>query len=520
MFTLVGAQAPIKASDERRGTTAFEPVPGTAAKGAGALVRARPAGLPWDPSPSPDPRMPSQEVTAARNWREALRIYRHPRVLAMLFLGFSGGMPFLLVFSTLSAWLKQEHLSLGVIGFFSWVGITYSIKFVWSPVVDRVPLPVLTRVLGRRRSWMLLAQFGIALGLLGMAATDPVHQVAMLAGFAVLVAFSSATQDISIDAYRIEAAVKEYQGAMAASYILGYRLALLVAGAGALYLANSTSWPLTYAAMAGLMAVGMLTVLLIREPERAVDRSTLMREQRVIDFMERSAHLPHRVRMVYAWFLGAVVAPFVDFFSRNGGLAIIILLFIGMFRISDITMGVMANPFYLDLGFTLPEIAGVSKVFGFFMTIAGAGMGGLLVARFGIMRPLLLGAVMVAATNLLFAWLAHVGPSLGMLAVVISADNLSGGLAVAAFVAYLSSLTNTAYTATQYALFSSLMTLPAKFLGGFSGLIVEAHGYFAFFIYASVIGIPAILLVLYLMRAANADRHRREQAQAVGEKPA
>ncbi|HKJ75813.1 MAG TPA: AmpG family muropeptide MFS transporter [Gammaproteobacteria bacterium] len=436
------------------------------------------------------------------SWGEALRVYTRARVVGMLFLGFSAGLPFLLVFSTLSAWLSEAGLTRTVIGFFSWVGITYSIKVLWAPVIDRLPLPGLTRVLGRRRSWMLAGQCGIALGLMGMAATDPVQQVGVLAGFALLVAFSSATQDVCIDAYRIEAVVPEWQGAMAAMYILGYRLALLVAGAGALFIADGANFPLAYLAMAALMGVGIGTVLVIREPEATVSRDTFLREQRVVDYLERSAHLSRRRRMVTAWFIGAVVAPFVDFFSRKGALAVAILLFVALFRISDITMGVMANPFYLDLGFSLSEIATVTKFFGFFMTILGAGLGGVLVARFGIMRPLVLGAVMVAATNLLFAWLAATGPSLPGLAVVISADNLSGGLAVACFIAYLSSLTNSAYTATQYALFSSLMTLPAKFLGGFAGVVVDGYGYVSFFIYASALGIPAILLALYLARAA------------------
>lgn len=435
-----------------------------------------------------------------------MRVYLHARVLVMLFLGFSAGLPFLLVFSTLSAWLTDAGLTRSAIGFFSWIGITYSIKVLWAPVVDRLPLPGLTTRLGRRRGWMLLAQAGIALGLVGMAVTDPLTGIPLLVACALLVAFGSATQDIAIDAYRIEAAVPEWQGAMAAMYILGYRLALLVAGAGAFYVAEFGSWSLAYLVMAGLMGVGMLTVLLIREPQARVSADTVMREQRVVDFMARSAHLPNGLRVAYAWFLGAVVAPFLDFFSRNGAFALVILLFIGMFRLSDITMGVMANPFYLDLGFSKPEIANVTKVFGFFMTILGAGLGGLLVARWGLMRPLLLGALMVSATNLLFAWLALVGPDLTLLAVVISADNLSGGLAIAAFVAYLSSLTNTAYTATQYALFSSFMTLPAKFLGGFSGLIVDAHGYASFFVYASALGLPAVVLVLVLMRVANPER--------------
>ena len=447
--------------------------------------------------------MISSSHNAIHSWREAILVYLRPRVITMLFLGFAAGLPFLLVFSTLSAWLKIAGISLSVIGFFGWVGITYSIKVFWAPVVDRVPLPLLDSLLGRRRSWMLLAQIGIMTGLIGMAGIDPTQNITAIALFALLVAFSSATQDVALDAYRIESVAKELQGAMAAMYIGGYRLGLLVAGAGALYLANFTNWSLTYIIMACLMLVGVITVLLIQEPETSINGDTQQREQRVIDFLENNAHLPDVLRQPMAWFIGAVVCPFTDFFQRNGALALIILLFISVYRISDITMGVMANPFYLDMGFSLTEIANITKIFGFFMTIFGAALGGILVVRFGIMRPLLLGAIMVALTNLLFAVLAGMEPNLIMLAVVISADNLSGGLATSAFIAYLSSLTNVAYTATQYALFSSLMTLVPKFLSGFSGIIVDATSYVFFFVYASFVGIPAILLVLYLMRRSD-----------------
>jgi PAT family beta-lactamase induction signal transducer AmpG len=452
-------------------------------------------------------------------WREALRVYSHPRVVAMLFLGFSAGLPFLLVFSTLSAWLTDADISRSAIGFFSWVGITYSIKVLWAPVVDRAPIPWLTRALGRRRSWMLIAQIGIALGLIGMALTDPARHLSYIVGFALLVAFSSATQDVAIDAYRIEAVIKERQAAMAAAYILGYRIALLAAGAGALYLAEYASWSGAYLTMAALMAVGMATVLAIAEPEQTIERDAYTREARVVSFMARSAHLPARLRSAMGWFIGAVVCPFIDFFARNGALAIVILLFISVFRISDITMGVMANPFYLDLGFSKSEIASVTKLFGFFMTIAGAAAGGLLVVRYGIMRPLLLSAVLAAATNLLFALLALTGPDLSLLTATISADNLIGGFAGSVFIAYLSSLTNTAYTATQYALFSSLMTLPGKFIGGFSGVIVDAHGYAYFFVYSTLVGIPAVLLVLYLMRTAEGGRAPHAAGNRIGTGP-
>ncbi|MCP4290018.1 MAG: AmpG family muropeptide MFS transporter [Gammaproteobacteria bacterium] len=418
----------------------------------------------------------------------------------MIFLGFSAGLPFLLVFSTLSAWLTEAGLSRTLIGYFSWIGITYSIKVFWAPVIDRLPLPLLTRLLGKRRSWMLLAQVGIALGLVGMALSNVQTDLTQIALFALFVAFSSATQDITIDAYRIEAADKALQGAMAATYVLGYRLALLAAGAGAFYLAEFLSWPVAYLGMAALMLVGVVTTFVIKEPEVPDSAATRQLETRVESLIgiENSQHSV--TTRLAAWFSDAVISPFVDFFSRNGRFAVTVLLLIGLYKVSDITMGVMANPFYLDLGFSKTQIADVTKIFGFFMTITGAALGGLLIVRYGIMRPLLLGAVMVALTNLLFAVLAVSQPDIRLLALVISADNLSGGIATSVFIAYLSSLTNTAYTATQYALFSSLMTLPAKLLGGFSGVIVDGYGYPWFFIYASATGVPAILLVIYLAK--------------------
>ena len=372
-------------------------------------------------------------------WRETLLIYTNPRVIAMTFLGFSGGLPFLLVFSTLTAWLTEGNVSRSTIGFFAWIGITYSTKVLWAPVVDSIRVPFLTNILGQRRSWMLIGQIGIASGLVLMSLIGP-SDLLTLSFCAFLVAFSSATQDVAIDAFRIESAEPEHQGAMSAAYVFGYRLALLVAGAGALYLAEYFSWTITYIVMASLMLVGVVTVLLVVEPDRQADLFPL----------ELSAIGLRR------WFAGAVVGPFVDFFSRNGKVAFIILLFISVFRLSDIAMGIMANPFYLDMGYSKTEIANVAKVFGFFMSIAGSVICGVLVVKWGLMRPLLIGAVAVALTNLLFASLSVLEPKVSYLAIVISADNISGGFAATAFIAYLSSLTNRAYTATQYALFSSL----------------------------------------------------------------
>lgn len=432
-----------------------------------------------------------------KSWLSALSIYTQPRVLGMIFLGFSAGLPFLLVFSTLSAWLSDSGISRSVIGFFSWVGVTYSIKVFWAPVIDRLPLPFLTHLLGRRRSWMLVAQIGIATGLICMANTDIHLHTQTLALCAVAVAFCSATQDIVVDAYRIEAVTVEYQGAMSATYVFGYRLALLVAGAGAFYIAEYTSWQTVYCVMAAVMSVGITTTLLIAEPQISKDKAAQLIEQRLEASLGIKEHTTLRARFA-AWLVDAVISPFVEFFTRNGKLALLILALIGLYKMSDITMGVMANPFYLELGFSKKEIAEVTKIFGFFMTIFGASLGGVLVARYGIMKPLLLGAILVCVTNLLFAMLAVSKPDLIFLAAVISADNLSGGIASAVFIAYLSSMTNSAYTATQYAVFSSLMTLPANLIGGFSGLMVDKFGYQLFFIYASVLGVPAVLLVIFL----------------------
>lgn len=438
-------------------------------------------------------------MTAVKGgWREAFLIYTQPRVLGMTFLGFSAGLPFLLVFSTLSAWLRDAGVELSVIGFFSWVGVTYSIKVFWAPVVDRLPLPFFTRRFGKRRSWMLLAQLGIAAGLVGMANSDVHSQLQQIALFAVWVAFCSSTQDIVIDAYRIEAVIAECQGAMAAMYVLGYRVALLVAGAGAFYLAEFFGWEVAYRLMACCMLVGVVATLSINEPHHQVRHEIRRLEQRVEETFGIAGRSGWIARLG-AWFSDAVLSPFVEFFTRNGKFGLLILVLIATYKMSDITMGVMANPFYLDMGFSKKEIADVSKVFGFFMTIAGAALGGVLVARYGIMKPLLLGAVLAALTNLLFVLLAVSKPNMILLAVAVSADNLSGGIATSVFIAYLSRLTSTAYTATQYALFSSLMTLPAKLLGGFSGVVVEQYGYKLFFVYSASVGLPAIVMVLVLM---------------------
>ncbi len=413
----------------------------------------------------------------------------------MLFLGFSAGLPFLLVFSTLSAWLRTYEVSRSAIGMFAWVGLLYSVKFCWAPLVDRLPLPVLTRVLGRRRSWMLIAQLGIVAGLLGMAGLDPGAALLPVALFSIFVAFCSATQDIAIDAYRIEAVAAEDQGAMAATYQLGYRIALLASGAGALYLADFVSWSAAYSVMAASMLVGMVTVLVIDEPEHSVRTAS--------GDVGGGFGLQHAV----AWFGDAVIGPFAEFFRRNGAFALLVLTFIGLSRVSDLLFGNIANVFYVDLGFTLSQIATVAKVFGFGVTIGGAFLGGVVVSRYGPVRPLLFATALVAITNLCFAALAAYGVAdIRYLAGVISADNFAVGFAGTVFIAYFSSLTHAAYTATQYALFTSLMLLPGKLLSGFSGMVVDATDYVTFFLYASAAGIPAIVLAVFITRRAALDR--------------
>lgn len=434
-----------------------------------------------------------------RNWRDSLAAYTHPRVASMLFLGFSSGLPLPLVLTTLSARLRQAGIDRTTIGYFSLVGLAYSFKYFWAPVVDRLPL---LRRFGRRRSWMLLAQCGIAAGVVSMAFNDPSPaSAAHFAWLAVFTAFCSSTQDIAVDAWRIEAVGVERQGAMAAAYQTGYQLALIAAGAGALHTAAGHGWRTAYLVMACCAAVGPLTTLLTAEPEARIDRATVRQEARVVAFLERSAHWPEWLRQIVAWLLGAVVCPFVDFFSRYSlGTGLMLLALIVCYRVNYTTMGVAANTFYIDMGYTLNQIALVSKVYGILMTLAGALVAGLLVKRYGVPRTLLTGWALLTVANLFYAWFARLHhPGTEWLAVAVSFDNLGNGIAGTAFITYMSSLTNTAYTATQYALFGTLWSLPAKSLASQWGRIVDAFGYPPFFVYTALTGVPALLLVLWLM---------------------
>ena len=428
-------------------------------------------------------------MTSFRAWLCTLKVYTQPASLRMLALGFSAGLPLLLVLGTLSFWLREAGIDRTTIGYLSWVGLAYAFKWVWAPLVDRLPLPGLTSRLGRRRSWLLLSQLLIAAGLLGMASQNPQLALTPMVWSALVVAFGSATQDIALDAYRIESASMQEQAALAATYQTGYRLAMIWAGAGVLWVATLAqgaqlgyavrAWQVAYSVMAACMVVGIVTVLLSPEPQ--------------------PRPLPPS-RSVQEWLHSALVAPFADFIARYRWQAALVLGLIAVYRISDVVMGIMANPFYVDMGYTKAQVAAVTKIYGVLMTLLGAFVGGAMAMRWGVMRVLMLGALLSASSNLLFAWLAGQAPTTVGLTLVVSADNLAGGIASAAFIAYLSSLTNVQYSATQYALFSSMMLLAPKWLAGFSGQFVDAYGYSPFFISTAALGLPVLVLVALAAR--------------------
>jgi PAT family beta-lactamase induction signal transducer AmpG len=446
-------------------------------------------------TPTPPATPPLSPSPATSSWLATLKVYLEPASLRMLALGFSAGLPLALVFGTFFFWLREAGVDRTTIGYLSWVGMAYTFKWVWSPLVDRLPIPVLTRMLGRRRSWLLVSQLTIMLALTGMAFNDPQLALAPAVWCAIAVAFGSATQDIALDAFRIESADTEHQAALAATYLGGYRLAMIWSGAGALVLAARSevpnaalyqhgAWQTAYLAMAASMLPGLLTVLLSQEPAHRI--------------------LPPS-RNAMEWLRSALIDPFADFLKRYGKQAVLILALIATYRISDVVLGIMAFPFYVDLGFTKEEVAAVSKVYGVIMTLVGAFAGGALALRIGVMRVLMLGAVLSAASNLLYAWLSSRGHDLGALVFVISADNLSGGIATSAFIAYMSSLTNVNYSATQYALFSSMMLLLPKFVAGYSGLYVDHFGYNSFFVGTALLGLPVLVLIWLAARMKSAS---------------
>ncbi|HEY4318377.1 MAG TPA: AmpG family muropeptide MFS transporter [Herbaspirillum sp.] len=435
-----------------------------------------------------------QETSSRRSWADTVKVYLEVPTLRMFVLGFSAGLPLMLVLGTLSFWLREAGIERTTIGYLSWVGLVYGFKWIWAPLVDRLPIPLLTRWMGRRRSWLLFAQCLIAGGLAGMALHDPKQALEPVVWCALIVAFGSATQDIALDALRIESADIDRQAALAAAYQTGYRLAMIWAGAGVLWIAAGAeisgvgtyqhgAWQAAYLVMAASMLAGMVTVLCSREPVRIV--------------------LPP-AKNAREWINSTLIGPFAEFFSRYRWQAVLVLSLISVYRISDVVMGIMANPFYVDMGYTKIEVANVSKIYGVVMTLAGAFLGGALSMRIGVMRVLMLGALLSAASNLLFSWLAGHGHDVNALIFVISADNLSSGIASAAFIAYLSSLTNINYSATQYAIFSSIMLLLPKFLAGYSGTYVDKFGYSNFFVATALLGVPVVILVWLASRMHTA----------------
>ena len=481
-----------------------------------------------------------------------MKVFLNIKSIRMLLLGFSSGLPILLVFSTLSVWLVKAGVSRSTITMFSWAALAYSFKFIWSPIIDSLRLPFSSY--GHRKSWLLVSQLMVIFSLIFISYTDPAKTLILTAIGTVLIAFSSASQDIIIDAYRIESAPQKMQGALSSMYIAGYRIAMLVAGAGSLLLAsylgvdiyNSNVWKTVYLTMAFLMVIGVLTTVYSPEPKvkRKISLLSFNEQFRflitfilaiiififIYSFLDNpftnkeplEKFLYALIRISFCFFGSGILIyllikinfvkkksatiayfkPISDFLERYGRTALIILLLIGLYRIADIVMGVVANIFYLDKGYNVREIATYSKFFGVFATIIGGIIGGYSAIKIGTLRALFIGALIAAASNLLFAWLAVSEPNIDILITVITADNISSGFAGAAFVVYLSALTSIKFTATQYALFSSLMLLLPKVLAGYSGTIVDQIGYANFYIFTAIIGIPVLLLIFWIARIA------------------
>jgi MFS transporter, PAT family, beta-lactamase induction signal transducer AmpG len=438
---------------------------------------------------------PAERTRAARSKRDVIASLRQPKVAVMLMLGFSSGLPFLLTGNTLGYWLRDEGTTLGAIGFLSWVGLAYSIKFLWAPVIDRVDAPLLGRF-GRRRGWMIVSQLLVAVGLLGLSAIGLKGGLAPLGLLALVVAFASSTQDIVVDAWRIEAASDSDElGLLSAGYQLGYRAALLITDALILIAANHLGWPISYAAMAVLMAVGLCASFLAVEPLRAreVFKST--------------------ARMAPLWsmrgFFDAVIGPFAEFFRVYGWLALLMLATISFYRLPEFMMGPMANPYYHDLGLSKDAVGAVRASIGLVASLLGIAAGGFSALRLGYLKTLIVGAILQSLVISAFAILAYTGPDIRVFGAVMAADNFGIGFAGVALVTYMSTLTSLGYTATQYALLSSAYTYVGKFAKGFSGVIVEnlaagrtlLDGYALFFIGAGLFGIPALVLCLFLARA-------------------
>ncbi len=489
-----------------------------------------------------------------------------PKFLHMTLLGLVAGIPLYLIFSSLSLWLDQVGITKSTITYFSWAALGYSFKFLWSPLVDKLPIPVLSRLMGQRRAWLLVVQLLIITAIIGMAMTNPAagdQALIQMAVATILLGFSSATQDILIDAWRIEASTEQDIAMLSSVYIVGYRLGMITSGAGALFIAGYLgssvddyqyhAWRVSYLVMAGVILIGVVTTLFIKEPPMKQDLiyrsrdymgvlfifvvaissfvatylllanimnglSVFLQNLIVNEILAETLVVAARLLLAFAvavlvawpvsrWPLinrtmikDVYVAPVVDLFSRHRQHWLLLVGIIALYRVSDIVMGVSANLFYQHMEFTLKEIASIVKTFGLVMTLSGGLIGGVLVVKYGILRIMLLGAILSAMTNLLFMVMAGMDKSLWFLAMMISADNLSAGIAMTAFVGFLSLLVNRRFTAVQYAMFSSVMTLFPKIMGGYSGGMVETLGFGGFFLMTAIIGIPVVFMILYAMK--------------------
>lgn len=448
-----------------------------------------------------------------KSWTDAVTVYRDRRIATILLLGFSSGLPRLLTLSTLAWWLSTVGIDLTTIGLFALVGLPYSVKFLWAPIMDQVPVPFLTRWFGRRRGWVLVTQAAVMISIVALGATDPTDSVIVTAAWALAVTFSSASQDIVIDAYRVESLEDWEQGAGAGAIQLGYRLGMWAAGAGALALSAFLEWSTVYAIMAALILVGAVTILLSPEPAVRSAAATEL-EKRGLDFLRRRSHWPRRSAAAAARFYTAVVCPFLDF-ARHRGWAVI-LLFVLLFKFGEALLGVMAFPFYYQVGFTEGEIAVVSKTFGVIVTLLGGLMGGLLVSKIGIVKSLVIGGVTQMLSNLMFAAQAIVGHDVPFLVLTITIENLSGGIASASFVAYLSSLCNVAYTATQYALLSALGTASLNALSAVGGWVAQQMDWASFFVVTTFAAAPGLLILLWMIRTFP-PREPAAEAAGAGE---
>ena len=425
----------------------------------------------------------SHSAPTNASWWKAFQVYGKSRLLIILVMGAASGLPLLLVYQTLSAWLAEAGISRSAIGLFSLIGGFYAAKVLWAPFVDRVRLPLLGRM-GQRKSWMFLSQLALAGSLLGLGTSDPSINPWNTAFWAAAVAFWSATQDIVIDAYRIESLLDEEQGAGAGATQLGYRLGLIAGGAGALILADAYSWYVAYAVMGSFMATAMLFTLFVPEPQAVAHEDVGLAG-----------------RSYGTWMKDTFVEPLTDFFARRSvHEAAVILAFICLYKYGDAVWGVVANPFYLDIGFTKTEIGTVSKTFGVVMTILGGLAGGVAVVRWGTRRALLIGGIMMALSNLMLAALAIIGPSVPFFAFTIAVENFSNGIGGSAFIAFMSQLCSVAYTATQYALLTSLMAFTRTWLSSVGGVLSEAVSWPVFFVITTLMAVPGLLLLLWLMR--------------------